>query len=63
MNMYLNTDLKDYENLRVHTSQIPEKFIQEYNLQKYVTPDGWVFLKIRKGVYSLPQAGVLPIQN
>ena len=23
MNMYLNTDLKDYENLRVHTSQMP----------------------------------------
>ena len=29
MNMYLNTNLKDYENLRVHTSQIPEEFIQE----------------------------------
>ena len=41
MNMYLNTDLNDYENLRVHTSQIPEEFIQEYNLQQYVTPDGW----------------------
>ena len=24
MNMYLNTDLKYYENLRVHTSRIPE---------------------------------------
>ena len=24
MNMYLNKNLKDYENLRVHTSQIPE---------------------------------------
>ena len=24
MNMYLNTNLKDYDNLRVHTSQIPE---------------------------------------
>ena len=45
MNMYLNTELKDYENLRVHTLQIPEEFIQEYNLQQYVTPDGWVFLE------------------
>ena len=59
MNMYLNTDLKDYENLRVHTLQIPEEFIQEYNLQQYVTPDGWVFFEIRKGMYGLPQAGVL----
>ena len=24
INLYLNTNLKDYENLRVHTSQIPE---------------------------------------
>ena len=29
MNMYLNTNLKYYENLRVHTSKIPEEFIQE----------------------------------
>ena len=28
MNMYLNIDLNDYENLRVHTSQITEEFIQ-----------------------------------
>ena len=59
MNMYLNTNLKDYENLRVHTSKIPEEFIQEYNLQQYGTPDGWVFFEIRKGVYGIPQASVL----
>ena len=59
MNMYLNTNLKDYENLRVHTSQIPEEFMQEYNLQQYVTPNGWVFFEIRKGMYGLPQACVL----
>ena len=59
MNMYLNTNLKDYENLPVHTSQIPEECIQEYNLQQFVTPNGRVFFKIRKGEYGLPQAGVL----
>ena len=59
MNMYLNTNLKDYENLRVQTLQIPEEFIQEYNLQQYVTPNGWVFFEIRKGMYGLPQADVL----
>ena len=59
MNMYLNIDLNDYENLRVHTLQITEEFIQEYNLQQYVTPDGWGFFEIRKGMYGLPQAGVL----
>ena len=59
MNMYLNTDLKYYDNLRFHASQIPEEFIQEYNLQQYVTPDGRVFFKIRKGMYGPPQSGVL----
>ena len=57
--MYLNTNLKDYDNLRVHTSQIPEEFIQEYNLHQYVTPDGWVLFEIRKGMYGLPQSGIL----
>ena len=46
MNMYLNTNLKDDENLRVHMSQIPEEFIKEYNLQQFVTPDGWFFFEI-----------------
>ena len=33
------------------TSQkIPKKFIDMYNLLDFVTPDGWVFFKIRKGV-------------
>ena len=59
MNIYLNKNLKDYENLRVHMSQIPEEFIQEYNLQQFVTPDGWVFVEIRKWMYGLPQASVL----
>ena len=30
-----------------------------YNLLDFVTPDGWVFFEIRKGMYGLPQAGVL----
>ena len=59
MNMYLNTNLKDYENVRVHTSQIPEEFIRAYNLQQFVTPDGWVFFETRKGMYGLLQSGVL----
>ena len=58
MNMYLNTNLKDYENLCVHTPQIPEEFIKEYNLQQYVTPERWVFFEILKRMYSLPKAGV-----
>ena len=34
-----------------------------YNLLNFVTPDGWVFFEIRKGMYGLPQAGVLAHQK
>ena len=50
MNMYLNTDLEDPEYVRIHISKIPKKFINMYNLLDFVTPDGWVFFKFRKGL-------------
>ena len=59
MNMYLNTTLEDPEYVRIHISKIPKQFIDMYNLLDFVTPDGWVFFEIRKGMYGLPQAGVL----
>ena len=34
-----------------------------YNLLDFVTPNGWVFFEIRKGIYGLPQAGVLAHQK
>ena len=33
--------------------------IQEYNLQKKVTPDGWLHIKVVRCMYGLPQAGSL----
>ena len=63
MNMYLNTDLEDPEYVRIHISKIPKQFIDMYSLLVFVTPDGWVFFEIRKGMYGLPQAGVLAHQK
>ena len=31
----------------------------EYNQNKYVTPDGWVFSEFSKGMYGLTQSGIL----
>ena len=56
MNMYLNKNLEDPEYVRIHISKIPKKIIDMYNLLDFVTPDGWVFFEIRKGMYGLPQA-------
>ena len=33
--------------------------IKEYNLHQYATPDGWVYIKVSRGMYGLPQAGSL----
>jgi hypothetical protein len=30
-----------------------------YNLRDIVNPDGWVYIEIRKGMYSFPQASIL----
>ncbi len=41
---------------------IPDKIINHYNLRNIVTPDSWVHIKIQKGMYGLPQAGILANQ-
>jgi hypothetical protein len=33
--------------------------IKENNLHQYATPDGWVYIKVSRGMYGLPQAGSL----
>jgi hypothetical protein len=57
-NFYLGTPLDRPEYVRIHISQIPNEFIEEYNLHQYVH-DGWVYFEITKGVYGLKQAGKL----
>ena len=54
---YLNTPMKRFEYMRLKMSEIPQDFIDEYNLQDKVTADGYVHLEIRKGMYGLPHAG------
>ena len=58
-NFYLMTPLKRPEYAKVKLSDIPEEVIEEYNLREKVTPDGYVYLKVGKGMYGLPQAGSL----
>ena len=38
---------------------IPEEVIVEYKLQEIATPDGYVCVEVYKGMYGLPQAGLL----
>ncbi len=43
----------------IKITDIPEKIIKEYKMQEIVTEDGYVYCKIQKGMYGLPQAGII----
>ena len=61
-NFYLNTPLADPEYMRLQLDIIPEEIIVKYNLRDLVDKDGWVYIEIRKGMYGLPQAGIIANQ-
>jgi hypothetical protein len=48
--------------MRLQLDIIPEEIIVAYNLRELAKPNGWVYIEIRKGMYGLPQAGILANQ-
>jgi hypothetical protein len=61
-NFYLNTPMADLEYMRLWLDIIPEEIIVKYNLWDLVDEDRWVYIEIRKGMYGLPQAGIIANQ-
>jgi hypothetical protein len=57
-NYYLNTPLDRPEYIRFHMSLIPQEIIEAYNLEA-IAVDGYVYAQINRGMYGLPQAGML----
>ena len=57
-NFYLGTPLDRPEYVRIKITDIPDEFVNQYNLTLY-THGGWVYFEINKGVYGLKQAGRL----
>jgi hypothetical protein len=60
-NCYLGTLLPQFEYMKMLLSRFPEEIVQKYNLNALAV-DGWVYIEIRKGTYSLKQAGLLANQ-
>jgi hypothetical protein len=58
-NFYLNTPMEQEEYVCVHISLIPEEIIQEYQLQALINSKGHILGCVEKGMYGLPQAGIL----
>ena len=59
---YLNTPMDRFEYMKLKLSNPPEDFVTLYNLVSKVDRNGFVYLKIRRGMYGLPQAGILSQQ-
>ncbi len=57
-NMYLKTPLDRFEYMKMPLSFFPRDIIDHYGLINKVL-DGYVYMKICKGVYGLPQASIL----
>jgi hypothetical protein len=56
--MYLKTLLDWYEYMKMQIALFPTDIIEHYRLNEKVL-GGYVYIEIRKGMYGLPQAGVL----
>ena len=55
---YFMTPIGEPEYMRIPVLAIPEKFINEYNLKNKVKV-GYIYTRIDKGMYGLPQVGIL----
>lgn len=45
--------------MKIKYSIFPPVIIVKYNLQDKVAPDGFIYIKIKKGMYGLKEAAVL----
>jgi hypothetical protein len=59
MNFYLNTPIARYEYMQLRIADMPDNIIKHYNLRDKATPDGYIYCEIQKGMYGLPQAGII----
>jgi hypothetical protein len=56
---YLMTPMKRYEYFRMKINLFPQDIIEEFDLLDKVDHDGNVFCEVRRGMYGIPQAGII----
>ncbi len=59
---YLNTPMARYEYMRLCIADMQDIVTDHYNLRDKATPDGYIYCEIQKGMYGLPQAGIIAQQ-
>jgi hypothetical protein len=60
-NFYLGTQMDSFEYMRIPIKLTPQELIEQYNLLPLVS-DGHVYIEVQKGMFGLPQAGILANQ-
>ncbi len=58
-NFYLMTPLKHPEYVKIKLIDIPEEIIVKYKLHDLANADGSVYIKANRGMYGLPQLGLI----
>ena len=58
-NFYLMTPLQRPEYIRIKLADIPQEIIDEYKLKKIADSKGSIYIVANKGMYGLPQSGLL----
>jgi hypothetical protein len=56
---YLNTHMAQHKHMQLQIADMPNDVINHYHLTDLVTPDRYIYCKIQKGMYGLPQAGII----
>ena len=56
--IYLNTPLNSYEYICIPVNVISVDIMEQYNLSPLVV-NSFILVEIRKGMYGLPQAGII----
>ena len=69
---FMSVDLKDFflatpmaqaEYMKISIKNFPQDIIDFYNLQDKISKDGYIYIRIKKGMYGLKQAAVLAYNN
>jgi hypothetical protein len=59
---YLNNPMARYEYMQLRIADMPDNVIKHYNLRDKATPDGNIYCEIQKGMYGVPQVGIIAQQ-
>ena len=60
---YLNNILPDHEFMRIPFKIIPQETIDTYDIKALVDYQGWIYMRIEKGMYDLKQTGIIANQE